>query len=408
MAMKQYICEDCGHTYKSGFSVVCPKCQSTNLVEQELSKKKVAPAASTASRAYDKSKIYGVNDNAGSKEFKVVKRTKFEGFNRVLSKQRGFVESQVVIIAAAPGAMKSTICTQIAEDDTLYISTEETVGQVQNRFKRVNPNSGASILCTTDLDEIMSAIEFDPHPFFVLDSPNMIDNGSLSYAALAKVINEVVAISKAKGKTCIIVSQVTKSGDSIIGFKSIEHAVDTTIFCQRGVDDDTILVTTEKNRFNIVGECVFFRHTENGLEEVNTLQSVGEDLSGTILFNYLSGSRRIPTTIMSLIVPTSNKYGERICVGFDVKRLKQLLAVLSFNCNLFDVTSSDVYVSSGNGLNLASGADIACCASLLSSYFDKVVKFDLNDLEGRLALNGSIIGNSRFKHIKDLIKLYRR
>ena len=407
MAEKKYTCNECGHVFYSGFAVVCPECNSLDLAEEQPGKKQKTSSKSSG-KTYNASNIHKVGDKTESDIYKVVKKTKFDGFNRILSKKGGFVQSQIALIAAEPGAMKSTICTQISDEDTLYISTEETVSQVQDRFTRVNPNSGASILCTTDADEILAAIKMDPHPFFVLDSPNMIENGSLSYAAVANLINNIVAISKANNKTAIIVSQVTANGDRMIGYRSIEHAVDTMIFCQKGVDGDSILVTTNKNRFNVVGECVFFRHTNEGLVEVNTLDSVGEDLSGTILFNYLTGSRKIPTTIMALVVPTNNKFGERITVGFDPKRLKQILAVLTYNCPLFIANDKDVYVSSGNGLNLGGGADLACCAAILSCYFNKVIRFSLDDLEGKLSLNGSIIGNRKFTHIKQIIRLFTR
>lgn len=413
-------CTGCGATNKRQF-YVCPSCGGSDIVEEAEAPKigktvnggKAAATlgfnrlqASNEAKAAVKDKIKRVGDKSGGTvSYEVIKKTSFPGFNELVSNAKGLVTSQVILLGADAGTGKTTLMSQIAEEDTLFISTEETFAQVSNRFQRVNPSSRANILSTTSCDEIMAAVEECEETFIVLDSINSIENGTLSYVRIAQIVQELTNIIKRTNKCAVLISQVGRGGE-IIGMNSAIHAVDTVLSMSRSPVSENITCVSTKNRFGSVGNILLVRHRENGLEEVE--QESMDFAEGTVCFYMQAGAKKMPFSVQALICGCQDSRPMRRGIGVTPNQIFLWNAILGCNDKGYTTSDSDIYMSTSNGIPLAPGNDIAALAALLSSYYDKIVQFDPDDLKGMVSLNGTISGNRRFKHIREIISLYKK
>lgn len=410
-----FVCE-CGFSSNNKF-YICPKCGSSNIHEEESFEKKNSKnmsnidklgsnriQASNETKRVIKNKIKMVGNSDSSLRYEIIKKTPFSGLNDMISSEKGFVTSQVVLFGADAGTGKTTMMSQIAEEDTLFISTEETFAQVNNRFQRVNPNSKAKILSTTSCDEIMAAIETCDENFIVLDSINSIENGTLSYVRIAQIVQELTNIIKKTNKAAVLISQVGRSGE-IIGMNSAIHAVDTVVNMSRSPVSENITCVSTKNRFGSVGDIFLVRHRENGLEEVE--QESMDFSCGTICFYMQAGAKKVPFSVQALICGCQDTRPMRRGIGITPNQIFLWNAILGCNDKSYTTSQSDIYMSTSNGIPLSPGNDIAAICAMLSSYYEKVIYFKPDELKGMVSLNGSISGNIRFKHIKDIINLYK-
>lgn len=418
-----YKCTECGFTSVKKV-YCCPKCKNTEFEEFEDNKRSYSSSTLSSGKRSAKSlesgriqasdetkKIINTKIRNSSKEyddqseFKVIKETVFEDFNDIISTKKGFLESQVIMLSADPGTGKSTFCTQISSGDTLYISSEETFSQIKNRFDRCNKNSNTDILSTSSADEALAAIEVSDRKFIIVDSINNFENGTLSYQRVAQLCLEMTSIIKRTKKCAIIISQVGRSGETI-GMSSMIHAVDTCLSMSRSPISENITMVSTKNRFNEVGSIALFRHREGGLEQVE--QESMEFSEGTICFYMQAGSKKLPFSIQTLICGQQDNRPQRVGIGISKNQIMLWNGIIGVNDNGYSTIESDIYMSTSNGLILQPGNDVAAIASILSSYYCKIVNLKPEDLVGSVSLNGSIYGNKRFKHIKELIYLYKK
>lgn len=405
-----YTCSNnqCGHTSKSFFGL-CPICKDGMGEESSSGNSNVVKSSGSKTLVAKGSEIedyeIGVADS-NFEESEVVRKTEFEDFNTVLSKEGGFVKDQVIAMGAQPGTGKSTFCAQISKSDTLYITTEESLNQVKSRFHRVNPNSGASIVSKTDLNTILHIIENTDKDFVIVDSLNAINNGADGYVRQASNLVKITGALKNGGKAGIIISQVTKSGE-ITGMNTILHAVDTVIYMDKSEFQDMIIVGSTKNRFGEVGSVAIFEHEGNGLKQSKdvTIDSI-DDMTGVTITTCKFGHKNIDVAIEALVAPSSMNYGLRRANGVNQARVQQIIGVLSNNSKI-DFSSKDVYVSVSSGLNVTDVAvDLAIANSILSSYYKIPSKYP--KLKGIVSLNGSVRKSEEITHIKDLIKEFKR
>lgn len=232
-----YRCDSCGQVSQRWFGI-CPICHDGQAVEvQEAAgnadggdQDGFAPSIPSWKGAGLRQSMRYVNPQETAD--RVVRKLPFPQLNAILSAAGGLVESQVVLLGAAPGVGKSTLCAAIADAGVLYISSEESYHQVNSRMLRVHPDAGCAILNTTSISEILNAIKEWDGDCIILDSLNGVEFG-VGYSTVARFANEIVKSVKAAGKVAIIVSHVAKNGE-ISGMNSIPHAVDTVVHLERG------------------------------------------------------------------------------------------------------------------------------------------------------------------------------
>lgn len=398
--MNMYKCDaDCGYTSKNWFGL-CPRCKNGFGSEVEEIK-----SSSNSKNVKKERPNYEVNKvSKNNTKDKIAKVTKYSSLNKVISSQGGIIEGQVIILGSMPGTGKSTLCCEISDNDTIYISSEESYNQVNSRFLRVNPETSASIISTTDIDVILDIIETRPETFVIIDSLNSINNGMDSYVRQFQNMYKITEAIKRNNKSCIVISQVTKGGE-VAGYQALSHTADSIFYLERSQISSNIIFSSTKNRFGEIGSVAIFEHYENGLEEISEDIHDDNPQPGTSFTKAKFGYRKMTVCIEALVAPSSLNYGLRKSNGINVNRLHQILGIISYNSRI-DFSNKDIYLSVSNGLTVNDFAvDVAIANSILSSYYNKPSKF--KTIEGQLSLNGSIKGCSDLNHIKDLIDLYK-
>lgn len=410
-----YICNNCGYDSSRMFGL-CPKCKSGIGEEKQETQSSEANQSSFGNefRAPGIKAFNGVPNimeiDPNAKEAEVFKETKFKAFNSVLSSAKGLVEAQVVLLGASPGTGKSTLCAQIADSETLYISSEENFAQVNARALRVNSEGKFQILCSTSIDEILTAIQLTDKKLIIIDSLNSIEFG-VGYQTVAKFASHITQLVKILKKTCIIISQVSRTGE-ITGMNSIPHIVDTVMYLERSETSNNLIATTSKNRYGEIGMIAVFQHQENGLEEIELDYTDKETEIGTTYTETKFGHKKMTISVESLVANSTGGFGLKKANGYNQNRLLQIIGILSYYAKI-DFNSRDIYVQIGNGLFTDDiSIELAIANSILSSFYNTAI---VNEAKGELKLNGRITNGlisyknelKSIKNISDLIKLYK-
>lgn len=406
-----YICNNCGYANNKYFGL-CPKCKigtgeeyndNINNKYYEINNNYREVIGISDTNVLDKISPIKQEDIY---ELKSVKTTKFQNFNSIISSANGFVDQQMCIMGASPGTGKSTLCTKIANEDTLYISTEESRKQVSIRVNRVNPGCKMDLLSTTNFDEICDAIRKTSKKFIIIDSLNSIEPGS-SLQMQSKFATRITNLIKENEKICLMICQVARNGE-ISGFNTIIHVVDTVLHLEKSEISKNIIATSSKNRFGEVGAVAVFQHKSNDFIEVEVDHMEIKNEIGSTYTETIFGHKNLIINIEALVTPTQASFGLRNSNGYNRNRLIQLLGILSYygKINLID---RDVYVSISNGLSTDDvGIELAVANSILSSFYNKTI---ISKAYGQIKLNGKIIdgfiNDKEINHICDLFNIYK-
>ena len=399
-----YICPGCGYEANKYFGL-CPKCKSEIGVFKEATTTNI----NNSNKTFNILNIRKVNKKY--EKTKIVKNTQFKDFDNILSSEGGFVEGQVILLGANPGVGKSTLCISIADENTLYISSEENYQQVNGRALRINPDCNCSILNTTKIDDIIEAIKTRNEKFIIIDSLNSIEFG-VGYLTTAKFADQITNAIKENNKFGIIISQVSRNGE-ISGMNSILHIVDTVLYLERSEISSNIIATTTKNRYGEIGEIAIFRHFNNGFEEIKLDNEEDVNEIGSTYTEIKFGHKNMKVVIESLVTVAQSSFGLRKANGYNQNRLIQLIGILSYYSKI-NLSDKDIYVSLSNGLFTDDiSIELAMANSILSSYFKKAL---ISEAKGEIRLNGKInhgyikINNviKELNHINDLIYLYKQ
>lgn len=406
MAKKRaiYSCSDCGGT-SPAWSGRCPHCgEWDTLIEEIVGKTSVNAIGSNIPENTAPVSIMGIE-----KESRERLDTGIDELNRVLG--GGALRSSVNLIGGQPGIGKSTLMLQLAyqlaenSEKILYISGEESPGQVAGRAKRIDSlHSGISILSAASLDNILMNIENGIFDIVIIDSIQTLFSPELSSApgSVAQVrhcSSELVRYAKYNGLTLFIIGHVTKSG-SLAGPKVLEHLVDAVIYFE-GNDEHTYrLLRCIKNRYGSTNELGVFEMTAKGLVDVRDasayfLRREGAGNPGTVITAVMEGTRPFLVEIQALTSPTRYGYPQRSMNGMDSRRLPMLLAVLEKRCGII-LEKQDVYVNVAGGMSLADpGADLGVCLAVASSRSDRSVRNGVV-VAGEVGLGGELRPVSHF------------
>ena len=161
-----FVCQSCGSQYPK-WNGKCPGCGEWNtLIEEIIS---VQAAKTTISVKGDlPKKISEIEFNSG-KRFSLQNAE----LDRVLG--GGMVKGSVILIGGEPGIGKSTLMLQVAISHsnlkTLYVSGEESLGQIKMRAERLGlKNDNTYLLSETDVQNITIASENLKPDCIVVDS----------------------------------------------------------------------------------------------------------------------------------------------------------------------------------------------------------------------------------------------
>ena len=274
-----YVCSECDYQ-SAKWMGRCPSCGAWNTFVEETYEE--APAAGSEKKTAKRLMLSGSGDSAPEKLDALVlpeyMRTKsgMSEFDRVLG--GGIVTGSVSLLSGEPGIGKSTlllqICRSIAESKrVLYVSGEESVGQISMRAKRLGIKSdNIYVLAESDAAKIISHCERLKPDVMIIDSiQTMYHNESASVPGSVTQIRESASIfinkAKSDGTSIILAGHVNKEG-SIAGPKTLEHMVDTVLYFEGEPRQSFRVIRAVKNRFGSTNEIGVFEMTDAGLREV--------------------------------------------------------------------------------------------------------------------------------------------
>lgn len=298
----------------------------------------------------------------------------------------GIVKGSLILLGGDPGIGKSTLLTQIAahlsqNHKVLYFSAEESCSQVKMRAERLNLSSDNLLLINeTCIDGLES--ELDGVEFCIIDSIQAVYTDDLSSSSgsvgqVRECASRIMRIAKGRGITFFIIGHVTKEG-ALAGPKVLEHIMDTVLYFEGENQENYRILRSVKNRFGNVSEVGVFEMTDHGIVPVTDYSGIflsesrGEE-AGAVVTPARTGNRCMNVEVQTLISKTSFGQPRRMPLGVDYNKLVLLLAVLEKRCGV-NLGGFDVYVNVMGGIRLNEpSSDLAVCAALASSHFDKPI-----------------------------------
>ena len=291
------------------------------------------------------------------------------------------------------------ICAYVSRKvPVLYISGEESAGQVKLRATRLGASSeNLYFAASTSANDIAKTIETGDYKLVIVDSIQTLAMNEISSApgTVSQVNNSgnlIIRAAKATDTAVVIVGHVTKDG-TLAGPKVLEHLVDVVLNFEGDRYGGFKTVRAVKNRFGSTSEVAIFEMNEEGLKEVEnpsaTLLAERTNTDGSIILATLEGTRPILVEIQALVNKTNFGYPKRTASGFDLNRLNLLIAVLERRTKL-RLSESDIFINVVGGLKIQdSAADLAVCMAIASA----VAGRKLNEkyvVFGEIGLGGEI------------------
>ena len=315
----------------------------------------------------------------------------------------GIVPGSLTLIGGSPGIGKSTLLLKIAgnlaktEKKVLYVSGEESAGQIKLRANRLDANhEKLYLLSEINLGSVMNEIASEDYKFIVIDSIQTLYSEETpsapgSVTQVRTITFELMRIAKSKHIPIFIIGHITKDG-SIAGPRVLEHMVDTVLYFEGDTNSELRLLRGFKNRFGSTNEVGIFEMNKEGLNDAKSMAGkfFNKDKlqSGSALTVIMEGSRPIIIEVQALV---SEAYGhaKRSSTGFDNNRLGMLLALLEKKLDL-PLGTYDVFINISGGIKINEpSADLAIIAAILSSYRNRELSSETLFM-GEVSLTGEI------------------
>lgn len=400
-----FVCSECGQEAQKWVGR-CPSCGQWNTMKEFR-----VPSATPLSGA----SVSGRKPAAGNSHAMLLRDVSTQSlprinmldaeFNRVLG--GGLVPGSLVLLGGEPGIGKSTLLLQtilrLSSLRILYVSGEESDGQIKLRSDRLSPDTPAPenlyLYCQTSLESIFDEVERVQPELLIVDSIQTLSTESVeSSAGSITQIRECTAAllkyAKESATPVILVGHITKDG-AIAGPKVLEHIVDTVLQFEGDRHHLYRILRSQKNRFGSTAELGIYEMRQEGLRPVDNpselllSQDVGTELSGVAVCGAIEGVRPLLIEVQALVSSAAYGTPQRSATGFDLRRMNMLLAVLEKRVG-FKIGAKDVFLNMAGGLRVSDTAiDLGVIAAVLSSNVDTPIE-RTTAMAGEVGLSGEI------------------
>jgi DNA repair protein RadA/Sms len=325
-----------------------------------------------------------------------------EEFDLVLG--GGVVPGSLTLIGGSPGVGKSTLLLKIAGNlaksgkKVLYVSGEESAGQIKLRANRLEANEdNLFLLSEISLESINDELLRQDYEIAIIDSIQTIYSDNLtsapgSVSQVREITFELMRKAKESDIAMFIIGHITKEG-SIAGPRVLEHMVDTVLYFEGDSSRELRMLRGFKNRFGSTSEIGIFEMTKNGLESAKDINrkffTNTKPQSGSCLTVAIEGSRALILEVQALVCDSNFPNPKRSATGFDTNRLNMLLALLEKKLDL-PLNQYDVFINISGGMKVKeSSCDLAVIAAIISSFRDRPISKQ-SVFIGEVSLTGEI------------------
>ena len=382
-----HTCSECGYSSPKWLGR-CPECGSWGTL-QESAVSTTPRAAGTAPQ--------GLTPSAPAKPITSINSATTRSIpsgigelDRVLG--QGVVPGSVVLMAGEPGVGKSTLLLEVAsrwarqlDDDhprvALYVTAEESVGQVRARAERTGALQESLYLAAeSNLDVIFGHVESLKPSLLIVDSVQTmhapgVEGVAGGVAQSRAVTAALTTLAKTSNIPILLVGHVTKDGN-VAGPRVLEHLVDVVLNFEGDKQSSLRMLRGIKNRFGATDEVGCFEQTTNGIREVADpsglfLSHRGETPDGSAVTVAMDGVRPILAEVQALTVDPVAKNPRRVVTGLDTNRVPMILAVLQARAGQ-RTNEKDAYVATVGGMRiLETATDLAVALATWSSLHER-------------------------------------
>ncbi len=300
----------------------------------------------------------------------------------------GIVPGSLTLIGGSPGVGKSTLLLKIAGNlakngkKVLYISAEESTGQIKIRANRLNANEkNLYLLSETNLSNIFEELHDTKFDILIIDSIQTIYSDKLNSAAgsvsqVREITFELMRYAKKTQCATFIIGHITKEG-AIAGPRVLEHMVDTVLYFEGSPNKEIRILRGIKNRFGSTSEIGVFEMTKEGLVSATNISkkffTKNTNQAGSAITVIMEGSRPIVLEVQALVSESCYPNPKRSATGFELNRLNMLLALLERKLDI-PLNEYDVFVNIAGGIKINEpAADLAIIAAIVSSFKNRVI-----------------------------------
>lgn len=400
-----YVCQACGRTAAKPLGK-CPQCGEWESYTEELMPGEVesSPRRVALNGTAPKPRPIAQVEGGGDERIPL----SIGEFARVLG--GGIVPGSLVLVGGDPGIGKSTLMLQTAMEmaasgPVLYVSGEESPGQIKSRAERLQTDTDTRglpddllLVTETNLDAILQHVQTVKPRLLIIDSIQTVydpalDSSAGSITQLRECSDKFRQLAKGSGLAVFLIGHVTKEG-VIAGPRMLEHMVDTVLYLEGDRFQSYRLLRAVKNRFGATAEVGVFEMLGRGLIEVPNpseafLAERVVNAPGSAIAVTMEGTRPLLVEVQGLTSPTSFGNPRRSGNGVDTNRLLLLTAVLTRRLGM-KLGDQDVFVNVVGGLRIGEpAADLALAAAIASSSKDQPLKAD-TVLIGEVGLSGEL------------------